>query len=208
MPLPAASSMPGFSAAGGQPSPSPSGTPTNSPTVTASGVALPSDCEDVLTAGEVDRILGRRLGGTTQYIKGVAEPAIARTGRVTCRYGVPVNPTESPHNPRRRGTGQAAGQPSVVPVELGLSTYTDAESASQRVDFTVHEQRILGARQTQVTVLNKPAILVSGGRTDPLLVMSDGNLTLALSLVRTLVAEDQTNAVLTTIAESVFRHLR
>jgi hypothetical protein len=219
--VPAASTMPGPQAAPtGQPTwssapppgPSAGATPTGStgpgPSATATGApTLPAACEEVLTAAEVDRALGRRLGGDTRFIKGVAEPRISRTGRVTCRYGVGsaagrgTSPTSCPQG-RARCAAAAA-----VPVELSLSTYGEPEAASQRVDLTMHQEQTRGAHQSRLRVLDKPAVLLSGGQGDPLLVMADGDLTLALSVARGLVPADRTGGVLTALAEAVLRHL-
>src|SRR6185437_6305185 len=83
--------------------------PTPSPTPN-----LPAGCDQMLPFTDLDQALGRPLFGASRYVVGVAEPSIGRTGRVTCQFGL---------QPNARGP---------APLEVGVSTYKDAGSASER----------------------------------------------------------------------------
>lgn len=157
------------------------GTPTPSPTV-----ALPGGCDSLLPFTDLDRALGRPLFGETAFVKGVAQPSINRTGRVTCRYGLP-----------RGGRGAA-------PVEVGVSTYTDVESATRRVQATVSEQRGQGASQADATVSGLPATIL-GSRTAFTVVLAQGSRTIAVTLLRSLRGNPDRAAV--AVAERVLANL-
>ena len=138
------------------------GVPTASPTA-----ALPAGCDLLLPFTDLDRALGRPLFGESAFVKGVAQPSIGRTGRVTCRYGL-----------ARGGRGTA-------PVEVGVSTYKDVESAAERVQATVSDQRGQGATQSEVTIAGTPATVL-GGRTAVLVVLAQGSRTVAVTVQRSL----------------------
>ena len=58
-------------------------------TTTAAPVyELPGGCAELVTLGQIDAALGTPLPGETRFTLGTAEPAIGRTGRVTCGFGV------------------------------------------------------------------------------------------------------------------------
>ncbi len=80
---------------------------------------LPGGCDQMLPFTDLDQALGRPLFGQSRYVLGVAEPSIGRTGRVTCQFGLAAN-----------GRGPAL-------LEVGVSTYKDADSAASRVAATV-----------------------------------------------------------------------
>lgn len=171
---------------------------------------LPTGCASVLGTTELDRVLGRHLAGTTQPIRGVAEPAIGRTGRLTCRYGVRTDPrptvSGSPAVPPPSRTTDDMVPVDTVPVEVSLSTYRDADAASQRVDFTIHEQQATGARATDATVAGVSAILLTGQRQSTL-VLSYREMTLALSMAADTVPARRTEAVATALGDVVMHHL-
>lgn len=197
-------SVPSASAMAGS---SPGATAGATPVSPGSSAAqkLSTGCASVLGTAELDRVLGRHLAGTTQPIRGVAEPAIGRTGRLTCRYGIRTNPrptaSGSPAAPNpHRTTGDT------VPVEVSLSTYRDPDAASQRVDFTIHEQQATGARATDATVAGVSAILLTGQRQSTL-VLSYREMTLALSLAADTVPARRAEAVATALGDVVMHHL-
>ena len=125
--------------------PTSGGSGSGSPSASASPAALPTGCDSLLPFTDLDQALGRPLFGQTVFTKGVAQPSIGRTGRVTCGYGVPNN-----------GRG-------VPPVEVGVSTYKDVESATSRVEATVSQLRAIGASQRAATVSGLPATALSTG---------------------------------------------
>ena len=175
---------------------------------------LPAGCASVLSTTELDKILGHRLTGTTRPIRGVAEPRIGRTGRLTCQYGIetkshPTRPGAPSGGPSATGstapdTDQSTG--GVVPVELSLSTYRDRDAASQRVDFTIHEAQATGASATDATVAGVSAILLTD-RSQSTLVLSYDRMTLALSLAGRVVPRGRIAPVATEVGGVVMRHL-
>lgn len=179
--------------AGGSTTAAPTGTasagsdPTASPTP-----ALPTGCETLLPFTDLDRALGRPLFGESRFTKGVGQPSIGRTGRATCQYGL-----------GRGGTG-------VPYVEVGISTYTDAEAAAKRVRATVAAARADGATQGEATVGGVPATLLGGGKTVTL-VLAEGSRTVAVTVQRSLASTLGTgitlNRATTSIAEKVRTNL-
>jgi hypothetical protein len=172
----------GSASASGSATPSPSGTP----------VALPDSCADILTLDEVDASVGKPLPGQTLYIKGQAEPKIKRTGRVTCRYGV--------HKGRTNKT--------VIPLEVGVSSYSDAGSASERITFTVNDQRNNGATASQVSFGDnvQGTLLISPNAC--LAVFAKGTATVAITLGKdTGIQGDAAKTPLTKVATAVAAHL-
>lgn len=166
--------------------------PSGSATPSASGtpVALPDSCGDVLSLDELDAALGRPLPGQTVFIKGQGEPKIKRTARITCRYGV-----------------RKVGHRTAIPLEVGVSSYEDAGSATSRIEFTVNDQRGQGATATEVSLGDtKATALVSAA--GALLVFAKGTATVALSLSKDAgVAADKTQDALTKLGTAVIAHL-
>jgi hypothetical protein len=183
-----------------QPPPSssaaPSGSASPSGSATASGgtgtpAALPESCADVLTLDELDTAVGKPLPGQTTYIKGQAEPKIKRTGRVTCRYGV--------HK------GQHA---QAWPLEVGVSAYSDAQSASDRIRFTVNDQRNNGATATEITLGDnvQGTLLITNDAS--LAVFAKGTATVAITLGKDSgFKADAAKDPLTKLANAVAAHL-
>jgi hypothetical protein len=151
-------------------------TPTTAaPTSTSSAAAptptptpnLPAGCDQMLPFTDLDQALGRPLFGQSRYVLGVAEPSIGRTGRVTCQFGL---------QPNARGA---------APLEVGVSTYKDAESATERVAATVAALRASATSQRSATVAGQQAVLI-GTKTDNNLVVAQGDRTVAVTIARTL----------------------
>lgn len=170
-PAAAATSAPAPSASG-----STSGTPTPTPTP-----ELPPGCESLLPFTDLDQALGRPLFGGTRFVQGVAQASIGRTGRITCYYGLP-----------KRGA---------APVEVGVSTYIDAESATQRVTATIAAGRTSGTTsESTATVAGQPATVL-GNKTGFTVVVAQGNRTIAVTVLRTL--GGQPNRAVVAVAEKV-----
>ena len=151
-------------------------TPTTAaPTSTSSAAAptptptpnLPAGCDQMLPFTDLDHALGRPLFGPSRYVLGVAEPSIGRTGRVTCQFGLQPN-----------GRGAA-------PLEVGVSTYKDADSANERVAATVAALRSTATSQRSATVAGQQAVLI-GTKKDNNLVVAQGDRTVAVTIARTL----------------------
>jgi len=150
-------------------------TQTAAPTPTGSAAAptptptpnLPGGCDQMLPFTDLDHALGRPLFGPSRYVLGVAEPSIGRTGRVTCQFGLQPN-----------GRGAA-------PLEVGVSTYKDADSANERVAATVAALRSTATSQRSATVAGQQAVLI-GTKKDDNLVVAQGDRTVAVTIARTL----------------------
>jgi hypothetical protein len=178
---------PSTAAPGGSASASGSATPSASPTP-----ELPSGCELLLPFGDLDQALGRPLFGQSRFTKGVAQPSIGRTGRITCQYGL---------NAQGKGTPY---------VEVGISDYTDAEAARKRVQATIAGARSEAATQGDVTVSGLPATLLGAGKVVTL-VLAKGSRTVAVTLQRTLARNlgdgVDLNKATTAVAEKVLANL-
>jgi hypothetical protein len=173
----------GSSAGGSAPkSPGASGNPSSSPGTTA---ALPANCTDVLTLDDLDKAIGHAINGQSVYIKGVSEPKIKRTGRVTCRYGV-----------------RKVGHNLHVPIDVGISAYSDAASAADRVGYTIDQQRNGGAVSSDVTIDGtKATALVAPG--SALLVFARDTETVAISVTKEVATGDAAKAILVNLGNVV-----
>jgi hypothetical protein len=167
-----------------------SGSATATPTVTAA--ALPESCQGMLPLLDLDQALGVPLVGQTLYIKGVPEPKIKRTGRVTCRLGVV------------KVAGGKSGPPRL---EVGVSSYTDEAAATDRVQSTVTGLRGQGARPTDVQVRGLKATVLAGAGTSGTLVIATGARTVVISLADRVVHGGTTVKALTAVAELALKNL-
>jgi hypothetical protein len=167
-----------------------SGSATSTATPTPSAAPLPASCGELLPLLDLDQALGFPLVGRTAYIEGVAEPKINRLGRVTCRYGLQTLPGNKTSPPR---------------MELGVSVYTDAESATKRVDATVLDARSRGAAPKQVQVGGHPGTVLLGAGFQELVVAADTR-TLALSFAGGLIRGDPSPRLLA-VAELALKNL-
>jgi hypothetical protein len=148
---------------------------TAAPTATGSAASptptptpnLPGGCDQLLPFTDLDQALGRPLFGQSRYVVGVAEPKIGRTGRVTCQFGVAAN-----------GRGPAL-------LEVGVSTYKDADSATDRIAATVAALRANATSQKTASVAGQDATMI-GTKTEYNLVVAQGNRTVAVTLSRKL----------------------
>lgn len=149
---------------------------------------LRATCETVLTKFDVNDALGVELLGKSEFVIGTADRTIGRLGYINCRYGV--------------GAGAAA----VPPVEVGVSLYNSAGQAARRAASTVDDYRNNGATPASVTVAGHEATILSSTRPGydiPLLVLSSGQRTVAVSIVSRLVPPATRNAIMTKIANLV-----
>lgn len=171
---------------GGDDQPAAAGSPTSSPAApSASGSSapsatptpsLPGGCDEVLPFTDLDQALGRPLFGQTRYVLGVAQPSIGRTGRVTCQYGLAPN-----------GKGAA-------PVEVGMSTYKDAASATDRVEATIAGLRSGATSTATATVAGQPATVI-GTKTAYTTVLAQGDRTIAVTVLRAVKPNPQKGTV-------------
>jgi hypothetical protein len=162
---------------------------TATPTPHPPAVALPESCSAVLVLDDFDHAVGRFLAGQTQYIKGQGEPKINRIGRVTCRYAV-----------------HKVGPATVIPVEVGISSYTDATSATDRMRTTIDQERATGASRVDVTVTGVPAVVLLAADSSSL-VLARGTLTLAITITKDVAPADKAEQVLTALATAALGRL-
>jgi hypothetical protein len=179
----------GGSAAPASPSASATTTASAAPSATATVAALPETCDDALPLLDLDRALGTTLVGRTSYIEGEPDPKINRTGRMTCRYGIPVG---------RAGSHR---------LELSVSTYTDEASAADRVEVTVLSARQQGARSAEVRVGGEQGFLLTRGGIRPTLVVASGTRTVALTVANGVLTSAQTQPALVRVTEVVLTNL-
>jgi hypothetical protein len=160
---------------------------TAAPTTTAPPTrTLPADCGSLLATDQIDLVLGRPLVGRIQAITGVAEPKIKRLERFTCRYGLPDAPLP-PDAP--------------IPLEVSVSRYADAASATERITGTVESERARGAAPSSVPAGPvQGTVLVTPDRR--LLVAANGPVTLAISMAPG-VADDRLNDVMSELGGRV-----
>jgi hypothetical protein len=144
---------------------------------------LPAGCDQLLPFTDLDQALGRPLFGQSRYVVGVAEPKIGRTGRVTCQFGLAAN-----------GRGPAL-------LEVGVSTYKDADSATDRIAATVAALRANATSQKTAAVAGQDATML-GTKTDYNLVVAQGDRTVAVTLSRKLKGVKLDNAAVA-VAERV-----
>jgi hypothetical protein len=166
-----------------------SGTPT--PTATRAAAALPGSCQSLLPLIDLDEALGVPMVGQTTFIKGVAEPKIKRTGRITCRYGIV----------------KVGGKSKPAKLEVGVSAYTDDAAATQRVESTVTDLRSSGAapNDVQVNGVSAKILTVSGGAAT--MVAGTGSRTVVISIAAKVVKPANTVKVLTAIGTIALKNL-
>jgi hypothetical protein len=136
-------------------------------TTTSAAPRLPVDCGGLITAQDVDLALGKPLVGRVRGVVGVPEPKINRLERVTCQYGLPETPPGAPAPP--------------PPLEISVSRYADAASATARVNDTIEAERARGAAPSTVPVGGVSATVLVGAD-KRLLVAASGAITLAVTL--------------------------
>lgn len=164
-----------------------SGTTPPSTSATPKPPALPVVCQDLLPLIDLDAALGVPLVGQTVLIKGVAEPKIKRTGRVTCRFGVPPK----------------GGAPKL---EVGISGYTDETAAKDRVEATVVSLRTAGNKPSPTKVGGLDATLLSGAGPSTL-VLSTGPRTIVISLADRVVPIANRAKALVAVGELAVKNL-
>lgn len=157
------------------------------PTASAAPGALPADCNDLLSVTDLDAALGTGLPGSVSYVRGAPIPDIGRTDRITCGYGVVAG---------------ADGTPMPPQLEISLASYTDEAAAAARVDVTTAARQAAGDRVEATDVGGVPAVLLSGPAATTL-VLADGTVTYALTLLSAVLPPERTPAGLAGVAEAV-----
>ncbi|WP_199438847.1 hypothetical protein [Umezawaea beigongshangensis] len=103
---------------------------------------VPDDCELVVPAEDVSAVVGKDLAKPVEIV-GVPEPAVARTAKLDCYYGVPE--------------GRQVGDAAVI---IGLSNFSDEASATQRITESVDAEKQEGATVEQIDVGEQKASYV------------------------------------------------
>jgi hypothetical protein len=103
----------------------------------------PKACTGVAAAADVDKIVGHPLGGSANQVVGVPVTSIGRTARLDCYYGIPANQSLT-----------------AAVLTIGVSTYSDPQSAQARVTSTVNDARSAGSQVSTVKIDGRPATLM------------------------------------------------
>ena len=154
--------------------------PTTTPPV---GTTPPKSCTAVAAAADVDKIVGKPLGGSTGQVVGIAQANIGRTARLDCYFGIPD------------GQGLSAAV-----LTIGISTYTDAPSAQARVTSTVDGARSSGATVTTTKVDGKPASMMVGQQNQSI-ALSVGTRTVLVTVNNGVLPQGNDTKQLTALAQ-------
>lgn len=163
-----------------------SGSAIASQTASAAPFVLPETCSALLSLDAIDAGLGVRISGTTNYVVGIPEPGIGRTGRVTCSYGVIPN---------------ADGTSSAPLVQASVFTYDSVDSAIDRVEIVVSQGRNAGSRTEDVPVGEYAGMIIISV-TEATLVVAVQDRNYAITLAPGLVTEDLLSSAMASLAES------
>ena len=153
---------------------------------TTAEFVLPDTCSGLLRVEAIDAALGFRIVGSTNYVVGLPEPEIGRTGRVTCFYGVIPNPDGTPAPPL---------------VEASVFTYNSVESALARIETVVSQGREAGDRTQDVPVGSYDGVAIISV-TEATLVVAVDKRNYAITLAPGLVTDEQLGQALADLAES------
>lgn len=132
--------------------------------------AFRGTCESLLPAPAVSDALGAALpAGVEAFVVGQPDRTISRIAYLNCRYGV-------------TGKGAAA----VPKIEIGISLYTTAAKAAERVTATSADYTTHGAESNDVDVSGLRGVLLTGGVGTgydvPLLVVATDQRTVAVGV--------------------------
>ncbi|SDO13291.1 hypothetical protein [Lentzea jiangxiensis] len=160
-------------------------TPSTSPSRVPAMVdrPLPDDCELVVPAAVMNATLGQELPGEPRIIIGIKEPAVGKTGKIDCYYGIP----EKKNLPDAK-------------IVIGLSTYADEATARTRVAESVDTERAQGAKITEVDVGKQKGTLIEG-KSEQLLVGSLGKTSFVVRNRHNFVPKERLVAVLPVLAQ-------
>ncbi|HKC28212.1 MAG TPA: hypothetical protein VKB75_09390 [Jatrophihabitans sp.] len=168
----------------------PANTNSSTPPGSSSAAALTKlngACDTLLPDDSVLSAIGATtLGGKDVFVVGKPEPNIGRIGYLNCRYGV-------------KGT---SARPAI---EIGISLYTTAAKAADRITATVDDYTGHGATSNDTTVAGQPATLLTGGvgagYDVPLLVVASGQRTVAVSIASSVATGSKAGADATALAK-------
>jgi hypothetical protein len=143
--------------------------------------AVPNTCGQVITPLDLDDLLETRISGATSEVVGTPVPAIGRTARIDCYFGIP---------------GRDRDKAALV---VTLAAYSTPEAAGERVERTLADERARGARITDVEVgPDRGALIEGAGR---IVVARHGRITVVVRASIGAVPGDQAARVLPEIAD-------
>lgn len=143
---------------------------------------VPRLCHEVVQGEEVESIIGNGVSGVPAAVVGVPEPAIGRTTRIDCYYGVPT------------------GAPSTAAtLTITLAGYTDAATAAYRVGYTMDGERAKGGQVVAARAGLDPATPVFAGKST--LIAAHGRTTVVVEAAPELVPPDRAADLLGRIAD-------
>jgi hypothetical protein len=150
----------------------------------ASGRPVPKTCTDVITPEDAGTILGVFLGGEPQPVVGVPLPDIGRTARLDCYYGL------QPGRPLSTAT-----------LWVGVTSYTDARHAQDRLATTIDVERDASSHVDEIPVGQGKGTLLRGKAWT--VVALRGSTTVVVTVRPNLVNEDRAGPMLGQLADRV-----
>jgi hypothetical protein len=169
-----------------------SGTPSATPSVTSPArivTRLAGTCDTLLPLSAVENAVGRLLPGKTAFVVGLPEKDIGRLAYLNCRYSIPA---------------ASAGAPVTPGIEIGISLYGSASQAQHRLAGTIADYVGHGATQSSFTISGHDAELLLGatgrGYDIPLLVVSSGQRSVAVSIRSTIAPAASRRSVMSALA--------
>ncbi|MFC0108229.1 hypothetical protein [Kibdelosporangium aridum] len=166
--------------------PIPTFTPSSSAATTAPARivgALPTGCGAIASAEEISEAVGKTMPGQAKLVDGAADANIGRTDRIDCYYGL--------------GDSDKVDD---APVRVGLASYSDAKTATTRVNKTVDDEKAAGARSSDVTVGADKGTLLIGRKTATLVATHQATTVVVIATLEAVPAA-QAQTVLVKIAD-------
>lgn len=168
-----------------------------SPTEAATGedVELPQDCGAFISYGDVVQTVGVPMTGGVNpiFVDGGFHEASGRLQRLTCRYNWVDETVEDPEN------AEEEAKPEKV-LEISVSSYVDAEHASDRVRGTVDSSD----GEVEPTDVSGVSGYVLRGEETTTYVAAQGQYTYVASLLRAAMRDEALeNTVLILLAEQL-----
>lgn len=149
---------------------------------------LPTDCADVLPDDKVSALLGLPVDGIQgRTVIGVGSPSVGRLERVTCRY-----------HERSDRAGSA--------LDLNLYAYTDADAALRQMGINVAAERSTSSGSEEFMIGAAKAALLTQ-RNSTMLLVANGQYTVAMTLVDGIVPADVTRPVMVDLVQRVLPEL-
>lgn len=145
--------------------------------------ALPTGCGAIGSAEEISEAVGKSLPGQAKPVDGAADTTIGRTDRIDCYYGL--------------GDSEQVAN---APVRVGLASYTDARTATERVGKTIADEKAAGAKSSDVTVGVDKGTLLVGKNSSTLVATHQATTVVVIAAIDTVPAA-QAPTVLAKIAD-------